>query len=282
MQQISVVINTYNEEENIRNCLDSVAWADEIIIVDMHSEDNTVKIAQEYPNVTVSYFEKCGYADPGREFAFNQATKSWVLVLDADEMVSKKLYTRLLSIIAEDLYDVVYIPRQNYMFGEEIKCGDWGSEIISRFMKKTAVIGFNSAIHSQFYMFKPEARVLQLKQRDLAIIHFNYINIEHFLDKSNRYTTIDAENSFNKMKKPLSKGKLFIAAFLFIPKFMLQQKGYKNKFIGLALAVLMLNYHLTRYLKYMLMQKYNTLNTRQAIKEQYSKIATQVLSEYEV
>lgn len=281
MNALSVLINTYNEEHNIRNCLESVSWADEIVIVDMYSTDNTVAIAKEFSNVKVFYFENCGYADPAREFAFNQSTHDWVLVLDADEMIPKSLCTQIGAIINEGKFDAISIPRKNYMFGEEILCGDWGTESILRVMRKESVIGFNQAIHSQFYLLKPDAKITYLLRESSYIIHFNYSNLEHFLAKSNRYTTIDAENAFNKLKKPLSKFKLILAAFIFIPKFMLQQKGYKNKFIGLTLAVLMLNYHFSRYLKYKLMQKYSTTATKQAIIHEYDMIARKIISEYE-
>lgn len=278
---ISVLINTYNEEHNIRNCLESVSWADEIILVDMYSADNTVAIAKEYSNVKIFYFANCGYVEPAREFAFNQASSKWVLVLDADEMIPKNLHTKIMAIINENQFDAISIPRKNYMFGEEICCGDWGTESILRVMRKDSVIGFDTAIHSQFYLLKPEATIINLARESYQIIHFNYTNLEHFLDKSNRYTTIDAENAFNKLKRPLSAFKLIIAAFVFIPKFMIKNKGYKNKFIGLTLGVLMLNYHFSRYLKYKLMQKYNVIDTEAAIKQQYNEIAIHIIKEYQ-
>lgn len=281
MNTLSVLINTYNEEHNIRNCLESVSWADEIIIVDMYSTDNTVAIAQEYPSVKVFYFENCGYADPAREFAFKQASSEWVLVLDADEMIPQNLSSEIIAIINDNKFDAISIPRKNYMFGEEIYCGDWGTESVLRVMRTGAILGFNSAIHSQFYLLKPEAKVTYLSREFFGIIHFNYINLEHFLDKSNRYTTIDAENAFNKLKKPLSAFKLIVAAFIFIPKFMIKNKGYKNKFVGLTLAVLMLNYHFSRYLKYKLMQKHSTVDTSAAIKQQYNEIANRIIKEYQ-
>ena len=99
MLKISVLINTFNEEGNIRNCIESVKWADEIIVVDMYSIDNTISIAKEYPHVKIFYFENCGYADPAREYAFQQATNEWVLVLDADEMIPPLLHRTISQIM---------------------------------------------------------------------------------------------------------------------------------------------------------------------------------------
>ncbi len=88
--KISVLINTFNEERNIKNCLESVSWADEIIIVDMYSDDKTVDIAKNYTD-KIYYFERMGYADPARQFALKKATHEWVLIVDADEMVPLEL-----------------------------------------------------------------------------------------------------------------------------------------------------------------------------------------------
>ncbi|MEN3039793.1 MAG: glycosyltransferase, partial [Candidatus Kryptonium sp.] len=68
---ISVVIHTYNEERNIRNCLESVKWAEEILVCDMYSEDRTVEIAREYTDRIV-FFERVGYVEPARQYAVNQ------------------------------------------------------------------------------------------------------------------------------------------------------------------------------------------------------------------
>jgi len=117
---VSVLIHTLNEERNIRNCLETVIWAEEIIVVDMYSDDKTVEIAREYTD-KIFYFERVGYADPARKFALERATKPWILVVDADELVPRRLYEELKNIIEKDLADVVYIPRNNYFFGEILK-----------------------------------------------------------------------------------------------------------------------------------------------------------------
>ena len=91
---VSVLIHTLNEERNIRNCLETVIWAEEIIVVDMYSDDKTVEIAREYTD-KIFYFERVGYVEPARKFALERATKPWILVVDADELVPRKLYEKL-------------------------------------------------------------------------------------------------------------------------------------------------------------------------------------------
>ena len=115
---ISVIINTLNEEKNIKNCLESVKWADEILLVDMYSEDRTVEIAKKYTD-QILYHEKLGYVEPARIFALENATNEWIVVIDADELIPKKLKKRIVHIVEDDLADIVKIPHNNYFFGKK-------------------------------------------------------------------------------------------------------------------------------------------------------------------
>lgn len=134
---ISVLIHTFNEERNIRNCLETVKWADEIIIVDMYSDDKTVEIAKEYTD-KIYFFERVGYVEPARQFALEKSTHEWILVVDADELVPLKLKNKLFEIMEKDLADVVFIPRNNYFFGRLMQGTGWGLyRIISQdFLRK--------------------------------------------------------------------------------------------------------------------------------------------------
>ena len=97
--KISVVINTYNEEKNISRCLESVkGFADEIIVVDMHSADKTVEIAKKY-GAQVFEHEYTRYVEPARNFALSRATGDWILLIDADEELSGTLRKKLEEII---------------------------------------------------------------------------------------------------------------------------------------------------------------------------------------
>src|SRR5437870_2321022 len=111
--KISVFFNTLNEAQRIRLSLESVKWANEIVVVDMHSDDTTTAIAREYTDKVFS-FERMGYCEPARKFAAEQTTGDWILNLDADELVTVGLKKELLKIVKEDQYDAVYIPRKNY------------------------------------------------------------------------------------------------------------------------------------------------------------------------
>jgi len=127
-QKISVVINTLNEERNLPYALRSVhSWADEIIVVDMYSEDCTVEIAKQY-GATVYFHERIAAFDGARQFAIEQASNEWILVLDADELVPKPLSRTCLDIVASEQFDVVIIPRLNFLLGAPLMHSGWGPD----------------------------------------------------------------------------------------------------------------------------------------------------------
>lgn len=110
---ISAIIITYNEEKNIRDCLESIKWADEIILVDSHSIDRTVDIAKEYTDKILNRTWE-GFAAQ-KDFAYRQAKGDWVLSIDADERVTPELKNEILKVISEDKEAEGFkIPRRNF------------------------------------------------------------------------------------------------------------------------------------------------------------------------
>ena len=278
---LSVLINTFNEEKNIRNCLESVKWADDIVVVDMYSDDKTVEIAKEYTD-RIFFFERCGYADPARQFALEQTKYDWCLIVDADELVPYKMYLKIKDIIENNLADVAWFPRNNFFFGKLLKGNGWGSlqDMQPRLFKKN-FMEMIPAIHSIFKI-KEDARQLFIKNPEEGFIHFNYIDVEHFIDKLNRYTTIEAKNMFKGLKR---RPKNFLNEFYLIIKeiggrFVLR-KGYKDGITGLYLALLMGTYRISSFLKLRLMEKYDSESPRDKIIEKYNAMTGEVIKEYE-
>lgn len=278
--KISVIIHTLNEEKNIRNCLETVKWADEIIIVDMYSEDKTVEIAKEYTD-KIFFFERLEYADPAREFSLGKASNEWVLSVDADEMVPLELKNRLINIKEHDIADVIYIPHNNYFFGNKMEGAMWGAlqDVHPRFFKKN-FLHYNDKIHS-FIEITDKARIHRIQNSKEGFIHFNYVDVEHFIEKLNRYTTIEAKKLFEAGEDI----KLRHMAMRVLSEFRwryLNYRGYKDGFMGFSISLLMGMYRLVTYTKLKLMKMYNSPNTREKIEEKYQKIADEVITEYEV
>jgi glycosyltransferase involved in cell wall biosynthesis len=276
---ISVLINTFNEEKNIQNCLESVKWADEIILVDMYSDDETVNIAKKYTD-KIYFFEKCGYADPARNFALEKANCNWILVVDADELVPIALKNRLLKIAENDLADVVLIPRMNFVFGHLFKFTGSGplQDAQLRFFKK-GYMAFSPAIH-QIYNINNDARIFKIDKENESFIHFAYVSVEQWIEKMDRYSTIEANNVFNDIKTNITFKGLFIKSLKnFIKKYFIQ-KGYKEGEFGFLWILLELAYFNISYIKLKLMEKFDTLNPEEKIRDEYQQITKKILDEY--
>lgn len=280
--KISIIINTFNEEKNIKNCLESVKWADEIVIVDMYSEDNTVDIARKYTD-KIFFFKRMGYADPARQFALEKASNEWILVVDADELVPLKLVNKLHEIIEKDCGDVIYIPRNNYFAGKQIHNMGWGAldDLQPRFFKRK-YLNFGEKIHD-FYNINEDARIYKITDPHEGFIHFSYLDFEDYIDRLNKYTSIESKNIFENKEKQNQQKNIISLLFRLLNVFFsnyIRQKAYKDGFRGLSLSLLAVIYNLTVYLKLTLMEEYNTIDTREKVRDEYLKIVDKLLLEY--
>lgn len=275
---ISVVINTLNEEHNLPYCLRSVAaWATDIVVVDMHSTDATREIAERF-GARVFLHEPLGFADPARAFAVSQASGDWVLVLDADELVPAALYRELSRIATTDHTDVVKIPRRNYMFGASLAHTGWdpARDAQLRFFRKGALT-LTHEIH-RFLQPNPGARVMTLPDRDeWHLIHFNYVSIQQFVEKLNRYTTIEAIQSLERGTEFTPGKALRWAAKEWYQRF-IAQRGYKDGWRGFYLALMMAFYRVITAAK---LAELRQMGTAPEIAKRYAQIAEELIAQYD-
>jgi len=135
LKRLSVVIPTYNVADKIGRCLDSLAWADEVIIVDMGSDDATEEVCRRYPNVR--FFQRQDYIFGNVNFGIDQAGNEWVMRHDSDEVIPPALRDEILAVLAEDGrgYDGFYVAQRVLYFGRwlpEGKPGKSGREKLFR------------------------------------------------------------------------------------------------------------------------------------------------------
>lgn len=242
---VSVVINTLNEEINIERAISSVKWADEIIVCDMCSDDKTVEIAKKH-KVKVMFHKRVGYVEPARNFAISKASRSWILILDADEEIPNTLAKRLQSIVKKSQQvDYVEIPRKNIIFGKWIQNSFWWPDYNVRFFKKGKIV-WSDKIHS-----KPKTSGLGIKlpdEEEYAIIHYNYFSLDQYLERANRYSKQQAKELIEErykfhwsdlVSKPLGE---FLSRYF-------ANSGYKDGIHGLSLSLLQAFSHLLVYLR---------------------------------
>ncbi|HET8655700.1 MAG TPA: glycosyltransferase family 2 protein [Longimicrobiaceae bacterium] len=271
------MINTLNEEENLPLALRSVvSWADEIVVVDMASDDRTVEIAREF-GARVYPHERCDFVEPARAYAFAQATGDWVLVLDADEIVPAELAERLRAIARADAADAVRIPRLNYLLGVPLGYTAWGpkQDRHTRFFKRGTVRG-NDRIHGRLRS-SPDARVLDLPyQPGHAVHHFCYRDVTHFVAKLNRYTSVEALQAHDRGQRASAVRAVLHATKEFVSRYV-KNGGYRDGWRGFYLSGLMAFYRFATYAK---LQELESSLPAEAVREEYRREAERLLSGY--
>lgn len=232
---ISVVINTYNAEKHLVDVLESVKDLDEVVICDMYSEDQTLKIANDYGS-RVIFHDKTGFVEPARNFAISQAKNDWVLLLDADETVSTELLTYLEKIVKEQPnITCVAIPRKNYFLGKFMHSAY--PDYVHRFFKKDKVF-WPEFIHS---VPRVDGDVFKInpKNKSLAIEHLANDSIDTIERKNNAYSTAELPK---RQHKKASVFKLVFSPFFWFFKFYILKKGFKDGKAGFIFAVLKARY----------------------------------------
>jgi glycosyltransferase involved in cell wall biosynthesis len=277
---ISVIVHTLNEESNIANCLESVKWAEEILVIDMHSSDRTRDIAAAYTD-RILLHPPMQFVEPARQFALEQVTNEWVLIVDADELVPRNLRDELLRIASDGRYDAADIPHRNFFFGHEMQGAEWGplQNRHLRFFKKW-VVKHSDQMHN-FGSVDKTARIFRIDDPMCAFVHFNYLDVEHFFEKSGRYTTITAESQGPLAQIPSISTLMAESLREFYWRYF-KRKGYKDGVQGFCLSLYMVTYRIVIMQKRLLMAKYKTTQPRQAIAQEYQQVADDIIAQYEI
>ncbi|WP_298267861.1 glycosyltransferase family 2 protein [Geobacter sp.] len=273
MAKIAAVINTRNEETNIAYCLESVKWCDEIVVVDMESEDRTVQIAQQYTDRVFNHDRILAF-DAARKFAVERAQCEWILLVDADELIPRTLAERLKEVCRTDEADAVFMPFMNYLFGKRNRHTGWWPDYHCRFFKKE-VMSFSEKIHA-YQRLRDDARTITLPAEErYAVQHFAYRDAEQFIAKLNRYTSIEASAYFAKgvtfSRTKLLKG--FIGEFL---TRYVGMKGYRDGIRGLFVSLLMGTYRMVSYIKLWELYEYRDAS----VSDLYNGYKSAIIDEY--
>lgn len=229
---ISVVIITKNEEKNIGRCLKSVlAIADEIVVVDSCSTDNTKNICLNY---NVNFIEQAflGYIEQ-KNFALSKATHQWVLSLDADEALDETLIQSILKVKQNaPLHDAYKMNRLTNFCGKWIRHGRWyPDQKIRLFNKENGYWGGENP-HDKI-LFKQATQAIHLKG---DILHYSYYSLEEYLQQINKFSTIQAEGAFKKGKKaPIYK--IYINPLVAFIRAYIIKMGFLDGYRGLIIAI---------------------------------------------
>lgn len=231
MSKISVILATFNEEKNIKDCLESVRrLANEIIIVDGSSTDKTVEIAEKYTD-QIFIKENPPMFHINKQLAIEKATGDWILYLDADERITPELKREIQDAIRDTKYDGYWIPRKNIIFGRWIEHTGWYPDYQLRLFRRGQAYLPCKTVHEQ-PVLKGQAGHLKNPLK-----HENYQTISQFVVRLDRYTEND-KNLFLSQGKTIEwHDAIRFPAGEFFKRFFLEQ-GYKDGLHGLVLSVL--------------------------------------------
>ena len=252
-QKLSVTIITKNEEAAIAACLASVAWADEIIVLDSASTDKTVEICKAHGAIVHSTTQWPGFG-PQKNSALSFATHDWVLSIDADERVSAALREEIEQALSLNTINVAYqIPRSSSYCGQFMRHSGWWPDYVLRLFPKSQATFSDDIVH-EHVIFKGEIKTLKN-----PLLHISYTNLEEVLDKTNRYSSDGATKLAGRGKTASLSSAVLHGLWAFLRTYFLRL-GFLDGRMGFILAVSNAETTYYRYLKLMLLTKQTNKN----------------------
>ena len=252
MAKLSVLILAKNEEKYIGPCLKSVSFADEIIVIDDCSTDDTAKIAKSYGAKVIERSLNGNWGEQ-QTFAIKHAANEWLYIIDADERMTPELAKHIKKIVAEDDRRYAYLnARLNYFFGQPLKHGGWFPDYVVRLLpvRGTYADGFvHQTIKHDYEERKfPESEYL---------IHYPYRSWEHYFSKFNVYTTLAAKKSAAAGKKATLLSIILHPLWASFRMYVLRG-GWRDGRIGFILAAFHFFYTMAKYVKQYYLGRENT------------------------
>ncbi|MBN1587218.1 MAG: glycosyltransferase family 2 protein [Candidatus Omnitrophica bacterium] len=239
---VSVVIITWNEESRIRECLRSVQWAQECIVVDDESTDRTREICEE--EGAKVFVRKMEIEGVHRNWAYAKASQPWVLSLDADERVTPGLYEEFKQLLAGNPeFNGYTMPRRNFIGKRWLKHGGWYPSAQLRFFRKGEFQYEEVSVHPRAIFDQAWGNL----KNDL--LHYSYRDVGDFLGKLNRQTDLEARKWAEDGRK-MSLGRAIRKTLDRFFRAYLMKKGYRDGFMGFVAAVFGGLYQFVTYAKY--------------------------------
>jgi len=200
--KISVYIIAFNESEKIRDCINSVLWADEIIVADSHSTDGTTEIAESL-GAKVVHINFEGYGKLRNE-AISHCQGEWIFSLDSDERCTSEVRDEITNIIHNAEFDIYRVPRKNFFMGRWINHSGWYPNFRQPQLFRNGLMSYELKPVHEGFISKSENGIGVLKN---SIWQFPFKNIEEVIHKANRYSSLGVAKLEDKGKR----GSIFIA-----------------------------------------------------------------------
>lgn len=242
---LSVIIITKNESRHIASCLKSVAWADEIIVLDSGSSDDTVAICKTY---TAQVYETDwpGFG-PQKQRALDKAQGDWVFSIDADEQVTTQLQEEIKHAIQSNRFAGYQIPRLSSFCGKTIRHGGWWPDYIVRLFRRESANFLDVPVHEKVLVDGP---VGKLKS---PLLHDTYQTLEEAINKMNKYSSLSAKMLFDAGKKSSISKTLIKTLWTFVRTYLVKAAFLEGRH-GLMLAAVNSQGTFYKYIKLLELQ----------------------------
>lgn len=231
-ETVSACITVYNEAKNIRRCLDSIKWVDEIVVIDSYSDDDTVEICREYTD-RVYQHEWLGYIGQ-KNLARDYARSKWIIFIDADEEVSPELKAEIQEELnsgrCSDTAGFEF-PRMVWYLGRWIRHGEWYPDYKLRLFQKE--MGHCGGIEPHDQVIVTSGRVDRLRS---PLYHYTYDDINHHIETMNRFSLISAQESHHAGRRVQFWDMIFRPPFRFFRCYVMKA-GMLDGMLGLIIAI---------------------------------------------
>jgi glycosyltransferase involved in cell wall biosynthesis len=230
-KKISAIILTKNEEGIIRDCLESVGWVDEIIIVDDHSTDGTLKVIRDLGVRKIILAENESSFSDRRNLGAKKAQGQWLLYVDADERVTPMLREEIKAVVGKGDYAAYAIPRRNIRLTKELHYGGWWPDYVLRLIKKSQLKEWQGDLHEQPLI---NGQVGHLEE---ALVHFSHRgSFEHKLQNTINWSKIEAQKLYEANHPPMTIPRFLSAMGREFYKRMIKYQAFRDGTEGIVEA----------------------------------------------
>jgi len=248
-EKLTALVVAGNERDKIRGCLESVKWADEIlVVVDSRSDDGTEQICRDYTDRVLRHeYRDCGTQ---KNWALPQAIHPWVFVIDADEVATPELQKEIRDVLSVERprYDGYYIRRRSFFLGKRIDHCGWQSDYVLRLFKRDKGRYQDRRVHARLLLEGPTDRLHG------SLLHYTYDSMAEYFEVFARYTSWAAED-LRRAGRSASWHNLALRPLARFLKMYLLKRGFLDGKEGLVLCCLAAMSVFTKYVKLWEMQR---------------------------
>ena len=251
--KLSVVIITYNEAKNIARCLEATQLvADEIIIVDSFSTDNTVQIAETFEKVQCFQHQFEGYGEQ-KNWGNSKASGDYILSLDADEVLSETLIQSILAIKTQPVFKAYRLNRLTNFDGQWIRFAGWYPDRKIRLWKKNAAVWIGKAVHETLQVKEGE----QIGQLKGDLLHYSFDSVFDYFKRQSKYNKLSVLERLKRGKTPQFLPSLIKGIFKFVGLYIFRL-GFLHGKHGLVICLFGAGKYLMYYANYRQLEKAKT------------------------